>query len=119
MTDKRNLDGFMIGRASFGNPWCFLDGNYEPSFAEILDTMQVHGELLWKWKERKGMMEARKHLVQYLHGFPGVKDYRSELVHVESVEDIAKVLDSIRFVHADLLKKKISSYNPESTMAVW
>lgn len=109
----------MIGRASFGNPWCFLDDNYEPSFSEILDTMQVHGELLWKWKERKGMMEARKHLVQYLHGFPGVKDYRSELVHVESVEDIAKVLDSIRFVHADLLKKKISSYNPESTMAVW
>ncbi len=119
MNDKRNLDGFMIGRASFGNPWCFLDDNYEPSFSEILDTMQVHGELLWKWKERKGMMEARKHLVQYLHGFPGVKDYRSELVHVESVEDIAKVLDSIRFVHADLLKKKISSYNPESTMAVW
>lgn len=64
-------------------------------------------------------MEARKHLVQYLHGFPGVKDYRSQLVHVESVEDIAKVLNNIRLVHRDLLTKKISSYNPESAMAVW
>ncbi len=27
----KNLDGFMIGRASFGNPWCFLPGNYEPT----------------------------------------------------------------------------------------
>ena len=116
---KKNLDGFMIGRASFGNPWCFLADNYEPTFGEILDTMWVHGELLWKWKERKGMMEARKHLVQYLHGFPGVKDYRSQLVHVESVEDIAKVLNNIRLVHRDLLTKKISSYNPESAMAVW
>lgn len=116
---KKNLDGFMIGRASFGNPWCFLADNYEPTFGEILDTMWVHGELLWKWKERKGMMEARKHLVQYLHGFPGVKDYRSQLVHVESVEDITKVLNNIRLVHRDLLTKKISSYNPESAMAVW
>lgn len=36
---KKNLDGFMIGRASFGNPWCFLADNYEPTFGEILDTM--------------------------------------------------------------------------------
>lgn len=115
----KNLDGFMIGRASFGNPWCFLKGNYEPTFGEILDTMGVHGDLLWKWKERKGMMEARKHLVQYLHGFAGVKEYRSQLVHVESVEDITKILDTIRKNHTELLQAKISSYNPESAMAVW
>lgn len=66
----KNLDGFMIGRASFGNPWCFLPGNYEPTLGEILETMRLHGNLLWEWKNRKGMMEARKHLVQYLHGFP-------------------------------------------------
>ena len=66
----KNLDGFMIGRASFGNPWCFLPGNYEPTLDEILTTMQEHGDLLWQVKERHGMMEARKHLVQYLHGFP-------------------------------------------------
>ena len=64
----KNLDGFMIGRASFGNPWCFLPGNYEPTLEEILETMKLHGDLLWEYKNRKGMMEARKHLVQYLHG---------------------------------------------------
>lgn len=70
MTKPKNLDGFMIGRASFGNPWCFLLGNHEPTLGEILETMKLHGDLLWQWKNRKGMMEARKHLVQYLHGFP-------------------------------------------------
>lgn len=113
------LDGFMIGRASFGNPWCFLPGNYEPTLGEILDTMKLHGELLWKWKERKWMMEARKHLVQYLHGFPGVKEYRTRLVHVESVDDILAVIDTIRKDHSTLLGEKMSSYNPESAMAVW
>ena len=65
------------------------------------------------------MMEARKHLVQYLHGFPGVKEYRSQLVHVESVTDIMKVISDIRSAHPGLLSEKISSYNPESAMAVW
>jgi tRNA-dihydrouridine synthase B len=115
----KNLDGFMIGRASFGNPWCFLPEDYEPTLGEILDTMEEHGRLLWQWKERKGMMEARKHLVQYLHGFPGVKEYRSSLVHVESVDDILQVLEKIRWDHPSLLDMKISSYNPESQMAVW
>ena len=64
ISDKKNLDGFMIGRASFGNPWSFLPGGYVPTLREILDTMVEHGKILWDWKQRKGMMEARKHLVQ-------------------------------------------------------
>ncbi|MBX9809817.1 tRNA-dihydrouridine synthase [Candidatus Gracilibacteria bacterium] len=115
----KNLDGFMIGRASFGNPWCFLPGNYEPTLGEILDVMKEHGDLLWTCKERKGMMEARKHLVQYLHGFPGVKEYRSSLVHVESPVDIYKVLEQIKRDHKDLISQKISSYNAESQMVTW
>jgi tRNA-dihydrouridine synthase B len=115
----KDLDGFMIGRASFGNPWCFLPGGYEPTLHEILTTMSEHGKLLWQWKERKGMMEARKHLVQYLHGFPGVKEYRSELVHVEGVDDIEKVIAKIRTDHPTLMDQKMSGYNPESAMTVW
>ncbi len=53
ISDKKNLDGFMIGRASFGNPWCFLPGNYVPTLSEILQTMAEHGQLLWDWKNRK------------------------------------------------------------------
>lgn len=115
----KNLDGFMIGRASFGNPWCFIPGGYEPTLGEILDMMGEHGELLWDCKARKGMMEARKHLVQYLHGFPGVKEYRSSLVHVESPEDIHRILEQIRIEHKDLLGRKISSSSSEKLDIVW
>jgi len=109
----------MIGRASFGNPWCFLPGNYTPTLGEILDTMNLHGELLWHWKERKGMMAARKHLVQYLHGFPGVKEYRTALVHVEKPEDINAVLEKIRNDHPALLTEKMITADNTSTLAVW
>lgn len=116
---KKNLDWFMIGRASFGNPWCFLKWNYEPTLEEILSIMSIHGKILWECKERKGMMEARKHLVQYLHGFPWVKEYRSRLVHVESPTDIESVLTTIREEHSSLLGEKISSYNSESSEVSW
>lgn len=115
----KDLDWFMIGRASFGNPWCFLPDWYVPTLREILDTMQQHWDLLWQVKWRHGMMEARKHLVQYLHGFPGVKEYRSALVHVESNEDIYAVLDSIRIGHSLLLDQRISGKNSESQMVTW
>ena len=49
------------------------------------------------------MLEARKHLVQYLHSFPGVKQYRTQLVHVESPEDIHAVIGTISAEHHDLL----------------
>lgn len=65
------------------------------------------------------MMEARKHLVQYLHGFPGVKEYRSLLVHVESPEDIQTVLEKIRNEHQGLLPKKISNSTIDTQSIVW
>lgn len=117
--EPKNLDGFMIGRASFGNPWCFIPGGYEPSLREILDVMSEHGKLLWEWKGRKGMLEARKHLVQYLHGFPWVKEYRTKLVHVECLDDITDVVATISREHWELLDQKISRNNPENFQDVW
>ncbi len=60
------------------------------------------------------MMEARKHLVQYLHGFPNVKEYRSRLVQVESPDDINTILQDIRVNNADLLDVRMGGLDPNS-----
>lgn len=117
MKKVQNLDWFMIGRWSFGNPWCFLgaphskhvanspylntenfiNNHYHPSLWEILDTMEFHATKLVevKW-ERKWSLEIRKHLVQYLRSFPGVKEYRKRLVTTESIENSLEVIAEIR-----------------------
>ena len=105
--DDRLLDGFMIGRASFGNPWCFLPWPYIPTLWEVLDTMEMHGKLLFEWKGKKWMLEARKHLVQYIHGLTNAKEYRNELVHVESVEDIITVIQRIHDDNSPSLDMKM------------
>lgn len=120
-----DLDGFMIGRKSFWNPWCFLwtqhfdmepwlqkkdsfkDGVYFPTLSEMLDAMEFHAEqlVLTKW-ERKGSLEIRKHLVQYLKAFPGVKDYRKRLVTTESFEMTKQTLAEVRERFSHDLEKR-------------
>lgn len=92
---KTILDWFMIWRASFGNPWCFLPWNQKPTLEEKICIMKEHWKLLIELKWKKWALESRKHLVQYLHSFPWVKKYRNELVKVETYEDIEKVLNLI------------------------
>lgn len=118
MQKVQNLDGCMIGRWSFWNPWCFLsekhvpenmhryflNGIYQPTLEEMLDAMDFHASQLVKTKgERKGSLEIRKHLVQYLKSFPWVKEYRKQLVTTESYEQTCATIWEIRERYTDAL----------------
>lgn len=131
MAKVKDLDGFMIWRWSFWNPWCFIwedqindenflkispikkenfiDGIYHPTLAEILDAMQFHAEKLveTKW-EKKWSLEIRKHLVQYLRNFPWVKIYRKRLVTTESLENSLEIISEIRETFKNFLEKRPS-----------
>ncbi|MFK7780376.1 MAG: tRNA-dihydrouridine synthase family protein [Candidatus Gracilibacteria bacterium] len=97
MKKVKNLDGFMIGRGSFGNPWCFLPGEQHPTLDDILSQMEFHALKLVETKgEHKGSLEIRKHLVQYLKSFPGAKAFRKRLVTTESYENTKNVINEIR-----------------------
>jgi tRNA-dihydrouridine synthase B len=92
----RNLWGFMIARGSLGNPWCFLPGNYEPTWQERLAVMSEHMEQMVtsKW-ENRACLEIRKHFTHYLHGFEGVKEYRKRLAMVTSVSETVWILKEL------------------------
>jgi tRNA-dihydrouridine synthase len=81
--------------------------------------MTLHGQLLWQCKEKKGMLEARKHLVQYLHSFPNVKEYRGKLVQVEDIHDIQNVIQSIYTDHADLLDTRLQVDTAGAMAEAW
>lgn len=95
-----------------------MSGGYIPTLSEILTIMHEHGKLLVEHKGRKGILESRKHLVQYLHGFAGVKEYRKSLVSVESLEDIDSVLTRIREEHKGLLNTKLER-GKEAMVEAW
>ena len=44
---------------------------------------------------KKGMLDIRKHLAMYIKGFEGASKLRSELVRVESVDEVKRILMSV------------------------
>ncbi len=124
MKKVKNLDWFMIWRASFWNPWCFIweehlekynwlnkenfvEWNYYPSLSELLDMMDFHAKVLveTKW-EKKWNLEIRKHLVLYLKHFPWVKKYRKKLVTTQSYENTKNIISEIREEFWDFLERR-------------
>jgi len=107
----KDLDGIMVGRATFGNPWIMAEieatlsancklqvasyytppQNLEEKIPQILD----HARLAIETKNRKGLLEMRKHLAAYIKGFRDASKFRGRLVQVESLEDIEKIFDEI------------------------
>lgn len=109
MSKMKNLDGFMIGRGSFWNPWCFLPWKYKPTLEEVLATMNFHADALIKVKgERRWSLEIRKHLVQYLHSFPWAREYRKRLVTIDNLEELKEITKDIANDYSNDLAKKLA-----------
>ena len=96
----------MAGRGTFGNPWLFKQANAVlageelpalPPLAERMDTALRQIETLAERAgERIACLEARHHMPWYLHGVAHSSIYRQQLVHVETLEDIRKIVKDIK-----------------------
>lgn len=92
----------MVGRGSFGNPWLFTAANALdrgdaacelPPLSDRLDTALRQTELYAeKFGERLACLEARHQLPWYLKGVANSSYYRQQLVKVESLDELRKIL---------------------------
>jgi len=101
----KNLDGIMVGRATFGNPLIIyhIYRALHPRSKIIkktpswFDIAKLHIKLSVETKgEKKGMIEMRKHLAAYIKGFPYAANYRSKLVLVEKEDKAIALLNEIK-----------------------
>ncbi len=90
---SNQLDGFAIGRATFGKPWIFSKESV--STEELKDIILLHAKLTFERKGEKGMIEFRKHLLAYLKGFSNAKELRKEAVLITKLEDIPPIIFQI------------------------
>lgn len=109
--DKYGVDGLMIGRATYGNPWIFRDIKHylktgkilpRPNIKERIDVCKTHLQRSIEWKgERTGLLEMRKHYGDYFKGYPNFKPFRLNLVTLESPEELFNELDLIGKEYTD------------------
>ncbi len=105
--EQTQCDGVMIGRAAMGNPWIFaelqaeMDGRpyIPPGIDETIHMIQRHSQMLVEYKgEHIAMREMRKHIAWYTKGLRNATKIRGGINHIESLEDIQKVLEELRQV---------------------
>lgn len=83
------VDGFMIGRGVFQNPYCFTD--HQPTREELLELLKYHLDLFEKYTSPK--YEPLKHFFKiYINNFPGAADLRAKLMETHSIEEARKII---------------------------
>lgn len=99
------VDGVMMGRGVLGQPW--LIGHIdqalktgrslqEPPIEQRLESAYEHARLLAEYRgEVTGVKEMRRHLTDYVKGFPGASGYRGRLTAVNTLNDVRAILDDV------------------------
>jgi tRNA-dihydrouridine synthase len=100
--EKYGLDGIMLGRAIYGNPWLFSERT--PTITERLKVLVEHTELFEKMfrpgatndelfkGHTKSFAIMKKHFKAYVEGFDGAVDLRSKLMMTESAPEVRQII---------------------------
>ena len=94
-----NLDGIMIGRGVFHNPWIF---NPEINPAEkipqekiALLKQHIHN-FIELWGDSKNFDIMKRFIKIYINDFEGAKDLREELMKIKSASNVIEYLSTIQ-----------------------
>lgn len=97
-----NVDGIMIGRGTFGNPWIFkriihfLETGEKlpnPSNEERLNIIKEHINLAVEEKGEIAVKELRKHIAWYTKNLKNSSDFRNSINVIESKEELLNRVD--------------------------
>lgn len=91
--NKYGLDGVLIGRATFGNPWIFQ--NKIPTLEERKRVMFEHCQKFIEFFPGGDFCAMRKHLVWYAKGFEGSARVRDRLMKVNNIKEVKEIINFI------------------------
>jgi tRNA-dihydrouridine synthase len=83
------VDGVLVGRAVFGNPWFFA--GREPTAKEGLEAAIEHAKY-FETLNHLAFQNIRKHLGWYCKGFEGAKELRIKLMELENAKDVEQIV---------------------------
>lgn len=102
--ETHKVDGVMIGRGVFENPWVFdkTVGGQAHSVADHLTLMRRHIELFKKtWGTKKPYAILKKFFKMYIKGFDGASEWRTRVMETKSAEEVYPIIDDMMRVTAD------------------
>jgi tRNA-dihydrouridine synthase len=95
LVEQYGVDGVMIGRGIFHNPFAFEKESRDPSSKELLDLLRLHLDLFDKYSkiESRLFKPLRRFFKIYVRGFRGASELRNQLMDTESTDEVRALLD--------------------------
>ncbi|WP_112180500.1 tRNA dihydrouridine synthase [Paraliobacillus zengyii] len=97
LVDKYGVDGVMIGRGIFTNPFAFDEHAKEPTSEELLDLLRLHLDLHDHYSnelEPRLFKPLRRFFKIYVRGFRGAGELRNELMETKTTDEVRTLLDN-------------------------
>lgn len=108
-TKEYGINGVMIGRGIFGNPWLFRSSEgrpYIPTTEEKLQVCLEHTKLFEKLYGEGAASDGgrlkpfdvmKKHYKAYVNGFDGAKELRMKMMEAKSISEIEEIVKATHF----------------------
>ena len=103
MFEQTGVDGIMIGRGSFGNPWIFKNIKHylqtgeklpQPTNQERLQIMEKHIQLAVEEKgEDIAIKELRKHISWYTKNLKNSSEFRNSINKIEKKDELISTIE--------------------------
>ena len=103
MFKQTGVDGIMIGRGSFGNPWIFKNIKHylqtgeklpQPTNKERLQIMEKHIQLAVEEKgEDVAIKELRKHISWYTKNLKDSSEFRNSINKIEKKDELISTIE--------------------------
>jgi len=94
--EETGVNGVMVGRGIFQNPWFFNPEKTEIPQEERIHKLLEHTRLFEKtWSPDKNFNILKRFYKIYLNSFPGAAKMRADLMEVKSYEDVYRYFQGI------------------------
>ncbi|TKC16189.1 tRNA dihydrouridine synthase [Robertmurraya kyonggiensis] len=97
LVEQYGVDGVMIGRGIFKNPFAFEKEPKEHGSEELLDLLRLHLDLHDKYSqelEPRPFTALHRFFKIYVKGFRGAGELRNQLMSTKSTNEVRAMLDS-------------------------
>lgn len=96
LVEKYGVDGVMIGRGIFHNPFAFEIEKHEHGREELIGLLHLHLNLFDKYDrelEPRRFEPLKRFFKIYIREFPGASELRERLMHTKSTDEVRNILN--------------------------
>jgi len=95
LAEKYGIDGVMIGRGIFKNPFAFEKEPKDHSTTEYLNLLRLQLDLQDQYAEElpRSITGLHRFFKIYVKGFPGAGELRNQLMNTKSTDEVRALLD--------------------------